>query len=90
MPLKCKSLDTKPKGHTIVCLQVVPRMIAENSGLNATEVIGQLKAAHAKGQSQAGLDIESRNPGDLSEQGLVDLFNAKVSFILLRWLYQVT
>ena len=53
-------------------------MIAENAGLSATEVIGQLKAAHAKGEQQAGLDIESSKPTDLSEQGIVDLFSAKV------------
>ena len=57
-------------------------MIAENSGLNATEVIGQLKAAHARGEAQAGLDIESGSPKDLAEQGLVDLFNAKVKEFL--------
>ena len=54
-------------------------MIAENAGLSATEVIGQLKAAHARGEAQAGLDIEGGKPADLSEQGIVDLFGAKVS-----------
>lgn len=62
----------------IICPQIVPRMIAENAGLSATEVIGQLKAAHARGESQAGLDIESGKAADLSEQGIVDLFSAKV------------
>ena len=61
-------------------VQIVVRVIAENSGLNATEVIGQLKAAHASGQAQAGLDIESGQPKDLSAAGIVDLFSAKVSF----------
>lgn len=55
-------------------------MIAENSGLNATEMIGQLKAAHAKGEKNAGLDIETGKPTDLASQGIVDLFSAKVSF----------
>lgn len=54
-------------------------MIAENAGLNATEVIGQLKAAHAQGEQEAGLDIESGGPRDLSELGIVDLYNAKVT-----------
>ena len=54
-------------------------MIAENSGLNATEVIGQLKAAHANGDACAGLDIETGKPADLASQGIVDLFSAKVS-----------
>jgi len=53
-------------------------VIAENSGLNATEVIGQLKAAHAKGEHQAGLDIETGEAKDLATIGIVDLFSAKV------------
>lgn len=57
---------------------MVVRVVAENSGLNATEVVGQLKAAHASGESQAGLDIESGQPKDLSAAGIVDLFSAKV------------
>ena len=54
------------------------RVIAENAGLNATEVIGQLSAAHASGQDQAGLDIETGQPKDLATTGLVDLFSTKV------------
>jgi hypothetical protein len=64
------------EGHPLV--QVVVRVIAENSGLNATEVIGQLKAAHAKGDDQAGLDIETGQAKDLATIGIVDLFSAKV------------
>ena len=59
-------------------LQVVVRVIAENAGLNATEVIGQLSAAHASGHDQAGLDIETGQPKDLATIGLVDLFSTKV------------
>ena len=64
----------------LATLQVVVRVIAENSGLNATEVIGQLKAAHARGEHQAGLDIETGQAKDLATIGIVDLFSAKVSF----------
>jgi T-complex protein 1 subunit theta len=32
-------------------LEVVPRTIAENSGLQATEVLARLYAAHAQGQA---------------------------------------
>ena len=58
-------------------LQVVPRIIAENSGLNATDVISSLHAAHAKGQQTAGLDIETGQPKDLSQDGIFDLYSAK-------------
>lgn len=56
-------------------------MISENAGLDATEVIAQLKSAHAEGQSQAGLDIETGHPKDLSTVGIVDLFTAKATLL---------
>jgi T-complex protein 1 subunit theta len=58
-------------------LQVVPRIIAENSGLNATDVVSSLHAAHANGQQLAGLDIETGQPKDLAEDGILDLYSAK-------------
>lgn len=57
--------------------QVVPRTIAENSGLNATEVVALLHAAHANGQSSAGVDIETGQPRDLSTDGIVDIYSTK-------------
>lgn len=40
-------------------LEVVPRTIAENSGLNATDAVAALYTAHAAGQTSAGLDVET-------------------------------
>lgn len=40
-------------------LEVVPRTLAENSGLGATEAISALYHAHAGGQAGAGLDVET-------------------------------
>lgn len=34
--------------------EVIPRMLAESSGLNATDVISALYAAHAQGNTRAG------------------------------------
>lgn len=48
--------------------QVVPRTLAENSGLNATEVVSQLYTAHASGQINAGLDVDGGAPRDLSSE----------------------
>ena len=62
-------------------VQVVVRAIAENAGLNATEVLSALRSAHASGDSQAGLDIETGKPAKLQEAGIVDIFTAKVLFI---------
>ena len=58
-------------------VQVVPRTIAETSGLPATEVIAQLHAAHAGGQSRAGLDILTGQPKDLTQDSISDTLNTR-------------
>ena len=59
-------------------LEVVPRTLAENAGLNATDVITQLYAAHAAGQKAAGVDVEGGGPKDLaSEASICDIYGTK-------------
>lgn len=59
-------------------LEVVPRTIAQNSGLEATEAVAALYSAHAAGKVNAGLDVETGEPIDLGERdGLVDLYATK-------------
>lgn len=58
-------------------LEVVPRTIAENSGLDATEAVAALYSAHTAGNANAGLDVEGGPPTDLSARGVVDLFITK-------------
>lgn len=57
-------------------LEVVPRTLAENAGLDATEVLANLYAAHQSGDKAAGVDIDSENSnGVLNAQkhGILDL-----------------
>ncbi|TPX57701.1 hypothetical protein PhCBS80983_g03631 [Powellomyces hirtus] len=60
-------------------LEVIPRTLAENAGLDSTEVISKLYAAHAQGQSAAGVDIESEDNGilDAKAKGIFDALAAK-------------
>jgi len=54
-------------------LEVVPRILAENSGQAATEVISSLYAAHAAGDTKHGVEIEA--PGgvkDKAADGILD------------------
>lgn len=41
-------------------LEVVPRILAENAGKMATEVLSSLYAAHAAGNVNAGVDVDVR------------------------------
>merc|ERR1711907_583556 len=40
-------------------LEVIPRQLCQNAGFDATEVLNKLRHAHAKGESQMGIDIEN-------------------------------
>jgi T-complex protein 1 subunit theta len=57
--------------------ELVPRTLAENSGLNATDVVSALYAAHAQGKTTLGVDIETGEPKDLAQDDIMDLYTAK-------------
>merc|ERR1712216_413160 len=58
-------------------LEVIPRYLAENSGLNATASVSALWSAHTVGKKTHGLDIELGGTKDLSKENLVDLYATK-------------
>jgi T-complex protein 1 subunit theta len=61
--------------------EVVPRTIAESAGLDATEVLSRLYAAHSKKDNwTTGVDIENENNTgilDAQEEGILDLLVTK-------------
>lgn len=59
-------------------LEIVPRVIAENAGLNSTDALSNLHAAHASGHHRAGVDVSGESDfKDLSSDGFFDLFSTK-------------
>eukprot|EP00892_Ulva_mutabilis_P003331 jgi/Ulvmu1/136/UM001_0140.1 len=58
-------------------LETIPRILADNSGLDAEVCLRRLNAAHAAGQDFAGLDVETGEAKELQEEGLTDLLLAK-------------
>lgn len=57
-------------------LEVVPRTLAENAGLDATEVLSTLYAAHqSSDEGSMGVDVEGENSGviDAAKAGIFDL-----------------
>eukprot|EP00455_Lapot_gusevi_P045403 TRINITY_DN5801_c0_g2_i1.p1 TRINITY_DN5801_c0_g2~~TRINITY_DN5801_c0_g2_i1.p1 ORF type:complete len:540 (+),score=224.37 TRINITY_DN5801_c0_g2_i1:86-1705(+) len=61
-------------------LEVVARTLSENAGLNATDIIAKLYAAHERGEAAAGVDIEG---ADVGETGVLDLLITKESALRL-------
>ncbi|XP_041350635.1 T-complex protein 1 subunit theta-like [Gigantopelta aegis] len=60
-------------------LEVIPRALAENTGVKATEVLSKLYAAHQKGQKTFGVDIEGDGAAvtDCQKKDILDVFIAK-------------
>ncbi|ESO94856.1 hypothetical protein LOTGIDRAFT_189106 [Lottia gigantea] len=60
-------------------LEVIPRSLAENTGVKGNEVIAKLYAAHQEGKKTVGIDIEgiSASVRDAKEAGIIDLFITK-------------
>lgn len=61
-------------------MEVVPRTLAENAGLNAEDVISSLYKAHADGQTAAGVDIDGEAEGvmmNAKDKGVLESFAAK-------------
>eukprot|EP00842_Homolaphlyctis_polyrhiza_P005527 jgi/Hompol1/5976/HPOL_002132-RA len=60
-------------------LEVIPRTLAENAGLDSTEVLSNLYAAHTQGKVTTGVDIESEKHGilDAKEAGIFDVLSVK-------------
>lgn len=47
-------------------LEVVPRTLAENAGLDASEVVSALYKAHSEGKIDVGVDIDGGNNGTIA------------------------
>ncbi|ETO31624.1 hypothetical protein RFI_05498 [Reticulomyxa filosa] len=60
-------------GHSF---EVVPRTLAENTGLNETEMLTKLYKAHEESSSDAhkiGIDISDGTVKDMTKEGVIDL-----------------
>jgi len=76
---KHPGLEQYSIGRFAQALEVIPRVLAENSGVKPKEVISKLYAAHTEGNKNIGFDIEgeSGDVKDCAESGVYDLLLAK-------------
>lgn len=63
--------------------EMVPRILAENAGLNAMEIISSLYAEHAAGNTRVGIDLEEGVCKDVSTLSIWDLYVTK--FFALKY-----
>merc|ERR1712113_664442 len=60
-------------------LQQIPSILADNGGFDSAELVGQLKAAHARGEHAVGLDFTVGGVADMSKMGIMESFRCKMS-----------
>lgn len=63
-------------------LRQLPAIIADNGGYDAAELVTQLRAAHAAGNSTAGLDMYQGAIGDMKQLGIRESFKSKLQVLL--------
>lgn len=62
-------------------LEVIPRTLAENAGLDPIDAMTELKAAHDKGQVWAGIDVFSGKTQDAWKNGVLEPLKIKTQAI---------
>jgi T-complex protein 1 subunit beta len=60
-------------------LQAIPAIMADNGGYDSAELLGALRAAHARGQSSHGLNFNNATVSDMKELGIMESFRSKMS-----------
>ena len=62
-------------------LEVIPRTLAENSGLDAIDMLVAIRSAHEAGKKTFGLDVEAGKPADMLKAGIVEPLRVKTQAI---------
>ncbi|VDP11963.1 unnamed protein product [Onchocerca flexuosa] len=80
---KCAGLEQYSIKKFAHALESLPKQIAENAGLDPTEVLSKIYAAHQEGQPNVGIDLLTGEVMDAVEADIYDLYSGKKSAIKL-------
>lgn len=58
-------------------MEIIPRTLAENSGLDPIDKLVELKAAHEKGKKNTGLDVYTGKIVDMWQRGVIEPLRTK-------------
>lgn len=62
-------------------LEVVPRTLSENAGLDAIDILVNLRAAHDKGKTSYGIDVSKGKVVDMWKNGVIEPLKIKTQAI---------
>eukprot|EP00928_Gymnodinium_smaydae_P086710 TRINITY_DN71155_c0_g1_i1.p1 TRINITY_DN71155_c0_g1~~TRINITY_DN71155_c0_g1_i1.p1 ORF type:complete len:536 (-),score=165.85 TRINITY_DN71155_c0_g1_i1:270-1877(-) len=60
-------------------LQQIPTILADNGGFDSADLVGQLRAAHARGVHTMGLEFMKGGVADMAELGIMESYRSKLS-----------
>ena len=53
-------------------IEIVPRTLAENAGLDPIDMMIKVRAAHKKGEKYAGIDVETGDVADMMKKNIIE------------------
>jgi chaperonin GroEL (HSP60 family) len=62
-------------------MEVIPRTLAENAGLDPIDILTELKALHDKGQKWAGINVFTGKPMDAWKSGVIEPLKIKTQAV---------
>ncbi|MCX6691347.1 MAG: thermosome subunit alpha [Methanoregula sp.] len=62
-------------------LEIIPRTLAENAGLDPIDMLVEIRAAHEKGKKTFGLDVFAGKAADMLKAGVVEPLRVKTQAI---------
>jgi len=62
-------------------LEIIPRTLAENAGLDPIDMLVELRSEHEAGQKTAGLDVFEAKPTDMLVAGVIEPMRVKTQAI---------
>jgi len=63
-------------------LRSIPTILADNAGYDSIELVSGLRAAHAKGNKTAGLDMDKGTVGDMISLRITESFKSKMQVVI--------
>jgi T-complex protein 1 subunit beta len=89
MALEVDQLSLNEKGKESLAiesfaraLRQIPTIIADNAGLDSSEVVSNLKNAIHSGSTTAGININDGSVGDMKEMGVFECLRVKEQALL--------
>ncbi len=62
-------------------MEIIPKSLAENAGIDPIDVLVELKAKHEKGEKYTGVDIETGKVSDMLKEGVLEPLKVKTQAI---------